>query len=128
MKKGFTLIELLAVIVLTSLIMLIAVPAIFNAVNNKKDEISDYSKKMIYDAADLYVSDYSTLVTSGNDYCIVLEDLVEEGLLKAPVMDLKSDKEIPLTYFVKASFMDNQFEYTLTNTCTNTNIKDLLNS
>ena len=42
MKKGFTLVEVLAVIVLTSFIMFIAIPAIINTVNKNGYTIGDY--------------------------------------------------------------------------------------
>ena len=113
MKRGFTLIEILAVIVLLTLLMGLAVPAIINSVNNKRDQISDISKEMIYDAAELYLSE------SGVDnLCITLEELVEDGKLVSPVKDLQNDKEIPLNYYVEVTKDENgQNSYEIKSTC-----------
>lgn len=124
MKKGFTLVEVLAVIVLTSLIMFIAIPAIINAVNKKRNTISDDAKKIIYDAADLYVSNYSNAMQSGTTYCIELDDLVEQGYLTSPVMDYKNDKEVPLNYFVMVTPSNNEYTYELVKNCTYTTLND----
>jgi len=127
MKKGFTLVELLAVIVLTSLIMLIAIPALLNAVNKKRDSISDDAKKIIYDSADLYLNNYSSVIQSSTTYCIELDDLVNSGYLTSPVKDFKNDKEIPLNYFVKAVPDGyNSYTYSLDKECSGTRLDDTL--
>lgn len=95
MKRGFTLIEILAVIVILTLIMGISIPAIVNSVNNKRDEVSDVSKQIIYSAADIYISE------TGESSCIKLEQLVDSGKLVSPLKDLETGKEIPLNYYVK---------------------------
>ena len=124
MKKGFTLVEVLAVIVLTSLIMFIAIPAIINTVNKKRNTISNDAKKIIYDASDLYVSNYINAMQSGTTYCITLNDLVEKGYLTSPVMDYKNDKEVPLNYFVMVTPSGNEYNYELVNNCTYTTLND----
>lgn len=112
-NKAFTLVEVLAVIVIVSLIMGIAVPAIVTSINNKRSQISDVSKEMIYDATQLYISEAGI-----SDSCISLETLVNAGKLKAPVRDLKNDKDIPLNYYIKVTDSgDNNYEYELVKTC-----------
>lgn len=118
MKKGFTLIEVLAVILAISLITLLVVPNILNSVNNKKSNISETARDMIYKAADLYITDNSTSYPIDEDvtYCIKIEELVNSGKLTSPVKDLKNNKEVPLNYYVKATVNDyNQFDYDLVN-------------
>lgn len=120
MKKGFTLIEVLAVIVIISLLTVIIMPNILNSVNNKRNDISDSAKKMIYDAADIYVKDNSEIYSNneGATYCIKLETLVNNGKLVSPIKDMKTDKEIPLNYYIKAVVNDyNQFDYELVEEC-----------
>lgn len=120
MKKGFTIVEILAVIVVITLLTLLIVPNLLNNVNNKKDDISDAAKQMIYDATDIYLKENSTSfpTTEGSTYCVKLETLVNNGKLVSPVKDLKSDKEIPLTYGVESTVNEfNQFDYELVKEC-----------
>ncbi len=116
MKKGFTLVEIIAVITVMSILLVIITPYILNTVNNKKGEISNEAKQIIYDATDLYVKEnqdnYPTVANS--IYCIKLETLVKNGKLEAPIKDMKSDKEIPLTNMIKVTIDDyNQYNYEL---------------
>ena len=112
--------EVLAVIVVITLLSVLIVPNIINSVNNKKDKISDASKQMIYDAADIYVkaNKNSYPFVENAKYCIKLETLVTNGNLVAPVKDLTTSKEIPLNYFIKVTF-DNyeQYQYELVKEC-----------
>lgn len=124
MKKGFTLIEVLAVIVIISLITILVMPNLLNSVNNKRSEVSDSAKRMIYDATDIYVKEnsdnYPTNYTPAI-YCIKLEDLVNSGKLTNPIKDMKNDKEIPLNYYVKTTLDEySQYKYELVdnNSCT----------
>lgn len=115
-KKGFSLLEVLAVIVAISIITLLVVPNILNMVNNKRNNISETAKQMIYDAADLYVNENtgSYPIVNNSVYCIKLETLVNNGKLESPIKDFKKDKEIPLNYYVKTTInSQNQYEYEL---------------
>lgn len=115
-KKGFSLLEMLAVIVAITIITLLVVPNILNMVNNKRSDISDTAKQMVYDATELYVKENSSSypTTANAVYCIKLETLVNNGKLTAPVKDLKKDKEIPLNYYVKTTINGHsQYEYEL---------------
>lgn len=116
MKKGFTLIEIVAVIAVVSILLVILTPYLLNSVNNKKNEVSNVAKKMIYDAADIYIKDNNEIYTSdeGATYCIKLETLVNSGKLMNPIKDMKKNKEVPLNYYVKATANSyNQFDYEL---------------
>lgn len=123
MKKGFTVVELLAVVVILSLLVILIMPNILNNVNNKREDVSDSAKKMIYDATDIYMKENSEIYPSTKEsvHCIKLETLVNNGKLVKPIKDLKSDKEIPLSYFVKATVNDySQFDYDLVEECEQT--------
>lgn len=116
MKKGFTIVEVLAVIVIITLITLMIIPNIMNSVNNKKKDISETAKKMIYDAADIYVKENISSYPLGENaiYCIKLESLVNSGKISNPVKDIKTNKEIPLNYYVKTTFNQyNEYVYNL---------------
>ena len=98
MKKGFTLIEMIAVIGILALMTLIILPNLLNQINNKKTELSDTMKTMIYSATDLYlnenVTSYPKIV--GNNYCVKLQDLVDAGHLKTPLTDIETGGTIDL--------------------------------
>lgn len=98
-NKGFTLMELLATIIIVSIVTGLVVPTVINQLAGKKHDIDDTTKKMIYEAADLYmsnnISNYPKL--AGNSYCISLEQLVNSEYLVTPLKDYSSGKEIPLT-------------------------------
>lgn len=104
-NKAFTLMELLATIIIISLITALAVPAIINQIADNKSKIDDTTKKMIYDAAEIYMSnnqsEYPKL--SGNKYCISLDKLVESGILESPIKDFKTGNTIALTKKVSIS-------------------------
>ena len=60
-NKGFTLAEILGVIVLLALISIISISQITNRINSTKSKISDAQKKIILNAAQLYVDDKKLL-------------------------------------------------------------------
>lgn len=103
MKKGFTLTEMIAVIGIIALMSLMILPKLINQVNNKREEISDATKNMIYNAAELYansnVATYPKVVNS--TYCIKIGTLVELNYLKTPLTDAKTGKDIDLNQGVK---------------------------
>lgn len=120
MKKGFTLIEIVSVIFIISILLILIMPSLLNQVNNKKNEISDVTTKIIYDAADIYVreNENNYPVEENAKYCIKLEELVNSGHLVEPVKDLKTNKDIPLNYYIKVTLdIYNNYDYELTKTC-----------
>ena len=104
MKRGFTLVEMIAVILIMLLISITVIPSILNEVNNKKEEISSASIQLIETSVNNYLKQKTTSypIKSGNTYCIVLNDVVNNGDLSAPIKDLKTGNEIALTTKVKA--------------------------
>ncbi len=103
-NKGFTLVEALAAVLIVVMISGIVVPTVINQITQKKDEITDTTKRLIYEATDLYmsnnISDYPKL--SGNEYCVSLDKLAQAKLIEAPIKDFKTNKEIPLTMYVSS--------------------------
>ena len=55
MKKGFTLVELLAVMVIIGMVSILMLPKILERFENKKIEISNEAKELLYVAADQYM-------------------------------------------------------------------------
>ena len=116
MKRGFTLVEMIAVILLMALISITVLPSILNQVNNKKEEISEASEKIIFSAASNYLNNKTITYPklSGNTYCITLKELVQNGELSSPIKDIKSGNEISLNTIIKASLNTySDYEYCL---------------
>lgn len=116
MKRGFTLVEMIAVILLMALISITVLPSILNQVNNKKEEISEASEKIIFSAASNYLNNKTITYPklSRNTYCITLNELVQNGELSSPVKDIKSGNEISLNTIIKASLNAySDYEYCL---------------
>ena len=56
-KKGFTLAEVLAVLVILSLLLILTIPSIRDALTNGKNKINEINKKQIEDAAKIIVDE-----------------------------------------------------------------------
>ncbi len=121
MKRGFTLVEMIAVIGIIAMIAAVSFPAIINQLGEKKEQISDVTKKIIFDAADLYFSDHQSEYpkVSGESYCISIDQLVSVGSLQAPIKDYLTGDEIPLTTNVKTTVnsYSEYGSYSLVETC-----------
>lgn len=96
-NKGFTLIELLGVIIILALLMIIVFPSIINSVKKSSNKTDALTLDLIYNAADLFISEHKTDFPkrAGNKYLIELKDLVDEGFLVAPIK--LSDNDLDIT-------------------------------
>lgn len=112
-EKGFTLTEMLIVLVIVSVLLMILLPNIITQLEKNRDEVSDLSLQMMYSAMDLYLNDYSNKyeMKEGNVYCVTLEELVSTEHLTAPVVDIKTGMEIPLTTVIKTSVVGGKYVY-----------------
>ena len=102
-KKGFTLMEMVAVVAIIALLLITVLPSILIQIDNKKQDISDVNKQMIYAATDNYL-DYHKIsypMEANKLYCITLETLVNAGELESPIKDAKTGNTIPLNKVVK---------------------------
>lgn len=113
-NKGFTLMEMIAAIIIIALLTVLIVPTVMNQIADKKEEIDNSTKRIIYEAAELYMSNNASNYPklSGNKYCISLDKLVQSGLLETPIKDFKTNKEIPLTQNVSVT-VNEKGEYDL---------------
>jgi prepilin-type N-terminal cleavage/methylation domain-containing protein len=94
--KGFTLIELLGVIVILSIILAIAIPAISSVLKSSKDNLYNVTVSNVKDAAREYVLNYGSTITGlevegGGTGLITLGDLIEKDILEGPVNNPKTD-------------------------------------
>ena len=90
MKKGFTLIELLGVIIILGLLVVISYPVILEQVEKKREDINQAKMELIESAIDAYIKDHMEEFPNrvGNQYCISLDDLVEEDMIAVDVSDI----------------------------------------
>lgn len=56
-KKGFTLVEILSVIVILTIVMILIVPSVRDALTNGKNKINEISKKQINDSVKIIVDE-----------------------------------------------------------------------
>lgn len=59
MKKGFTLMELLAVVVILSLLLIMTVPTLLDAINSKRGETFLMNAKLVVQTMNIYSDDFS---------------------------------------------------------------------
>ena len=118
-NKGFTLVELTAVVILLALVSILGFAVINNSISSKKNDISDAMNKIIYEAANIYISynesNYSKI--DGNVYCIKLSELTDMELLQTPLLDPVTNKEVSLDNYVKLEVNVNEYIYNTVNDC-----------
>ena len=101
------------------MIALLAFPPILNAIRETRNEISDASKEILYNAANLYGNDNSnTLVNvEGNTYCVTINDLIKGEYLPTTVYDSVTGEEIPTDNIIEIKVENNQYKYNMNNDC-----------
>ena len=115
-SNGFTLIELLGVIAILALLTLLVFPNIIDSIRQSSEKTDDVMLNMIYNAADLYVSNHqgSFPKENGNKYSVTLSDLVSEGALSRPVKLSSNDTDITDTKCVQVLY-ENGYKYEIKN-------------
>lgn len=104
-NKGFTLLELLGVIIILAILVTLAFPSVINFIKSstaKKDKIIN---DLIISAAESYINDNSDnlYITSGSNYCVTVDELVETQYLNSISELKKYPKE---TRSVKVTYED----------------------
>lgn len=99
-NKGFTLAEVLGVVVIIGLLLLIASPKITNKLKNNEEKVDDINSKIIFEATKQYLEKDNKYISEDN-YCIPISELVAEGLLTRPVINIKTKESIEEKYAVK---------------------------
>ena len=92
-KKGFTLAEILGVIVIIALLLLLLMPTIIDKMAQNGDKAGEINDSLIYDAVDNYIEENIDINKSGT-YCIPIQDLVDDGKLVDPVIDVETGEDI----------------------------------
>lgn len=89
-KNGFTLIELLAVIVITSILLILAVPKIINQIKINKENALAANKEIIIAAARNYILDYNLEAPVS----IALSDLCDFDYIECPINNPVNDTNL----------------------------------
>jgi prepilin-type N-terminal cleavage/methylation domain-containing protein len=119
MRKGFTLAELLGVIVIISILAILVLPPIINQIKNKSDVISEATMTIIESATYLYMDGNRNVypVNPATDYCITLQQLVDDNRLSAPIIDTNGNT-ISLSKIVLVEITTPfDIDYSLVDTC-----------
>ena len=106
MKKGFTLVELMGVIVLLSILIIIAVPAVTGVLKENKDKLYDSQIKTIETAAKNWASDEENLPKlPSNGKCIIIyiSTLKKGGYLDLDIKNPKTEKPFSDNFMVMIS-------------------------
>ena len=114
MKKGFTLIELMAVVVIISLVCLLTFPNIVNQIKKSKDANKDNVEKVVISAAKRYVNDNIDKYNEEGDYCIAVQDLINNDYLKE---DIVKDEENDITDYSVSLMLSDKYVYELKKVC-----------
>lgn len=113
MKKGFTLTEMLGAIVILAMIALIAFPPILNRIKDSTNAENEAVQKLIVNAAKSYVNTNKNTfqLVNGKTYCITLQELVDENLLRSSIVDSKTDEVLDMSKIVKVTVSSGKFNY-----------------
>ena len=119
MKKGFTLVELIGVVIILALIALLAFPPILNSIRKTKSELSDASKEILYNAANLYVSENLNDFPkrNGNTFCVTLNTLSSKEYLPTKVYDSITGEEISQDSLIEIKVENDSYTYNMNNEC-----------
>jgi prepilin-type N-terminal cleavage/methylation domain-containing protein len=130
-KKGFTLIEILAVIVIVALLLILVTPNILANLNTARNNVSDATKQVIFEAANLYMDENPDIYKEdvGDLYCITVETLINAGKLVSPLKDASTGGEIDKSTAVRVSISSSgrDMELVTDGTCDTGNM-DILTS
>lgn len=103
-NKGFTLIEVIAVLILMTLVLMIAFPKVINSYNRQKVAQWESVITLIEEGTKNYVTEFRTelpeIEMEGSSTTISLYTLVENGMLKWPLIDPRDNTELSLEALV----------------------------
>lgn len=117
MKKGFTLIEVLAVIIILGFLSVIVIPPILKAIDGSREKSYEQLISNIKQSTQLYIrqnkEDIEGIHDIGNVISIKLKDLVDDNVLKAPIIDPRNEEEISLETSISI-LVERNNKYTIT--------------
>ncbi len=113
-KKGFTLIELLGTLVVLSIVVVIAIPIVDNAIKQSRQKSYLAQLKGIESSARAWAADHTFEVPSsdGESKTLTLEELVQGGYAEKGIMDPKSGEAF-VNITVKIEYQNHTLVYTV---------------
>ena len=90
-KNGFTLAEVLGVMVILGLLMILAAPLISNRIKNMNNKADDVHYAFVYHAAEEFISNNGSRFGKGKTHCINVSELINDGFLSSPVVDVSGN-------------------------------------
>lgn len=90
-KRGFTMIELLGAIVILSILMLVAIPAVSSYIRTSKTKYYDVQKKQLVTATRSYVKDNNVIPKEVGDFYDVPMSLLVENKYISIIKDAAKD-------------------------------------
>ena len=104
-NKGLTLVELLAVVVILSLLALFVIPKVLEVKESKEKEISSAQKQILFlDAAEYFKEKQPNQIVPGEELCVNVSTLIDEGYDSMRAEDLK-DKSISIVVDENSNFV-----------------------
>ncbi|MCI8545018.1 MAG: type II secretion system protein [Bacilli bacterium] len=97
-KKGFTLVELLGIVAIIAAVLAFVIPSVIGML--KRDDEKEYQRFLsdISLATESYIqlniSNYPDLAITGGSYTITMQELIENGYIKANMINPKTDRQI----------------------------------
>ena len=122
-KKGFTLVEVISVLVILGIILIVTFTQLTNFFKNADIKIEE-SKLLALTSGveDYFVENNNYVKNEGNNYCIPLKELIQEGYVKKGEIEGVAETSI-----VNVEVKNNKLLITLSRTCTITEKKVIFN-
>lgn len=119
-KRGFTLIEVMGVIILLSLIVLLAFPAIVSVIKRSGSKINAATEALILSGAknmvDEHKNDYP--LNNGNVYCTTIGKLINGNYVISDLQNGNNGENIDTTKSITITVKNSKYEFAITDTCT----------
>ena len=122
-KKGFTLVELMASLIILSIVLLVAIPAVIKAIKNSTESAYDMSITSIKVAMQNWKNDHTDILPNVGDYMyLTISELKHEGYLNQEMINPETEKPFPNDMLLKLENTAKGFNYIVdatTGTATN---------
>ena len=92
-KKGFTLVELISTVAILVLLVTITTIIILNVVENTKEQLDQGTKSVLFNAAESYLTD-NTSVSANGTYTVTVATLLNNDLISETFIEAHGSDSI----------------------------------